>query len=187
MNENNPQHDHDEALAPLDAFEQQWVDQLAQREPDLAQTEDAFVQRVMQTEAASAAGSAVIGRIGFTLLPYAIAAALLLAAFVGWSVLQDNTGDAPDSSPLAEEFNSPTQPESDTPVVDPDRPKIALGVLIANAKSAATKPATTLTTSVSEAPDTLRIDRLFDLLGDSIPDLKEILAPLEPKNKQSRA
>ena len=190
MNANNPQHDHDEALTPLDDFEQQWVDQLAHRDPDLVQTEDAFVQSVMQqSEAAIAAGSpaTVIGRIGKAILPYAIAAALLLAAFVGWTVLNDDTGDTNDPPSIAGGLNNETQPDSGTPVATPDRPKVELGKLIANASAAATDPATSLTTTFTEAPDTLGIDSLFDLLGDSVPDLKEILAPLEPKNEQSRA
>lgn len=190
MNETNPQPEREDELAPLDDFEQQWVDQLAQRETDLVQTEGAFVQSVMQqAEVASAAGRtpAVIARIGQAALPYAVAAALLLAAFVGWVVLTGDATDTTDHPNIAEQLNNETQPDSQTPVVNPDRPKVELGKLIATARSAATEPATSLTTTVSEAPDTLSIDRLFDLLGDSVPDLKEILAPLEPKNEQSRA
>lgn len=192
MNDTN-QHtelENDEALAPLDAFEQQWVDQLAQRAPDLVQTEDAFVQSVMQqAEAASAVGSspAVLARIGGTALPYAAAAALLLAAYVGWAMWIGETSSTTDQPEIANQSNNPTQPEDAAPVVSPDRPKVALGTLIANAKATATEPANTLTSTVSEAPKALSVDRLFDLLGDSVPDLKEILAPLEPKREQSRA
>lgn len=184
----NLQPDHDDALVPLDAFEQQWVDQLAQREPDLVQTEGAFVQSVMRAEAgALGQAPAVIGRIGKAVLPFAVAAALLLAAFVGWMAWTGDSGDAPDQPIIAHPPTNPPQPDSDTLVVNPDRPKVALGTLIANAKSTATDPANTMTTTVSEMPEALSIDRLFDLLGDSVPDLKEILAPLEPKDEQSRA
>lgn len=192
MNDTN-QHtelENDEALAPLDAFEQQWVDQLAQREPDLVLTEEAFVQSVIQqAEAASAVGSSstVLARIGGTALPYAAAAALLLAAYVGWAMWIGETSSTTDQPEIANQSNNPTQPEDTAPVVSPDRPKVALGTLIANAKATATEPANTLTSTVSEAPKALSVDRLFDLLGDSVPDLKEILAPLEPKREQSRA
>jgi len=175
-------------LPPLDAFEQQWVDQLAQHEPDLKQTEDAFVQSVMQAQAASAtASSAVVGRIGFTLLPYAAAAAVLLAAFVGWYVLKGDADEASNEQPIANQPGNAPQPDDASSVVTNDRPRVELGKLIAQAKSTATRPATNLTTTVSEMPETLSFDRLFDLMGDSMPDLKEILAPLEQKNEQSRA
>lgn len=183
MNNKHPQ--HDDELAPLDAFEQQWVDQLAQRETDLVQTEDTFVQSVMQqAEVASAAGQtpAVIARIGKSLLPYAIAAALLLAAFVGWVAL---TGDTTDQPNIAKESNNPSQPDNAVAVVTPERPKVQLGKLIAQATT--TSPATDLNQTVSDVNQALTVDRLFDVLGDSVPDLKEILAPLEPKNEQSRA
>ena len=192
MNDSNPtpQPTPQDDLAPLDDFEQQWVDQLAQREPDLVQSEEAFVQAVMQqAEVASAAGSipTIIGRIGTAALPYAIAAALLLAAFVGWVVLTGDTTQTPGQPPIVHQPNDPTQPIDGSSVVTNVRPKIELGKLIANVQSTATSPANTLIATVSEVPQTLSIDRLFDLLGDSVPDLQEILAPLKPNDEQSRA
>lgn len=182
MNEHNPQ---SEELAPLDAFEQQWVDQLAQREPDLVQTEDAFVQSVMQAEAASAAGSpAVLARIGRAILPYAVAAAVLLVGYVGFVVLKNELTDEPT---IAKENIEPTQPDDAPSVVPHVQPKVELGKLIANVKSTATSPATNLPTTVSEASQTISIDRLFDLLDGSVPNLKELMAPLEAKDEQSRA
>lgn len=192
MNDTNPTHPENspqDDLAPLDDFEQQWVDQLAQREPDLVQSEDAFVQSVMQAEATSLASDvpAVIGRIGTVALPYAIAAALLLAAFVGWYVLTDGATNTPSEPSIVKESTNPTQPIDGSSVATHARPKIELGKLIANVQSTATSPANTLTATVSEVPETLSIDRLFDLLGDSVPDLQEILAPLKPNDEQSRA
>lgn len=179
----NPEED----LPELDAFEQQWVDQLANREPDLVQTEEAFVQSVMnKAEAASAAGRpAVIARIGAAVLPYAVAAAVLLAGFAGWIALKDSITD---EQSVAQEDSDTPQPDEGLMVERPERPPVQLGALIANVKSTATTPANTLTETVSEAPEALSVDRLFDLMGDSVPDLKELLAPLEPDNEQqSRA
>ena len=184
MNETNPQ--PTEELAPLDSFEQQWVDQLTQREPDLVQSEDAFVQAVMhKAEAASAAGhpSAVIGRIGRAVLPYAVAAAVLLAGFVGWVVLNDALSD---DTEIAKEENDPSQPIEGLVVDTPDPPKVEVGKLIASA-TASGNPANDLTTTVNDMNENLSVDRLLELMGDSVPNLKEILAPLEPENEQSRA
>jgi hypothetical protein len=185
MNDNDPTSQNE--LPPLDAFEQQWVDQLAQREPDLKQTEDAFIQSVMQAEAASAAGApAVLARIGSKpALPYAAAAAVVLAAFIGWYVLKGEPASTPSEQPIANETNNTLQPDVAPAVAETERPKVELGKLIARATT--TNPTAQLTNTVSEMPDTLSVDRLFDLLGDSVPDLKKLLAPLEPKNEQSRA
>lgn len=182
MNKQNEQLDQ---LPPLDDFEQQWVEQLAQREADLVQSENDFVQSVMQKQAEVHAGPAVIGRIGFTFLPYAAAAAILIAAFVGWYTLQDNGNTALNDQPIAEELENDTQPGSDSVVANTDRPKVELGKLIAQATTA--NPTADLTTTVSEMPEALSVERLFELLDGSVPDLKEILAPLEQKNEQSRA
>ena len=150
----------------------------------------------MQAEAASAAGSfrgapAVLARIGEFALPYAVAAALLLAAFVSYRVLTSDTNDSPNEQPLANQTDSPMQPNDPPAVATHSRPKVELGKLIAKAKTTATSPANGLTAAVTEAPESLNIDRVFDLLGNGVPDLKEILTPLEPKsdpnNKQSRA
>lgn len=189
----NDQHlQHEDELPPLDAFEQQWVDQLAKRGADLMQSEDAFVQSVMlKADAASAADSigqapAVIGRIGTSFLPYAVAAALLLAACVGGYWLTQNASTTP-ANEIVNQTNDETQPTDGPAVPTHARPKVALGSLIANVKTTATGPANSLTTTVSEAPQTLSIENLFDLLDGSVPDLKKILEPLEPNNEQSRA
>jgi hypothetical protein len=186
MNDNNPTPEltPDEELAPLDPFEQQWVDQLAQREPDLVQSEDAFVRTVMNKHAQPPAGPAVIGRIGQAVLPYAVAAAVLLVGFVGWVVLKDQIIEEPG---IAEDIVTPPQPGDNPAVTHVDRPTIELGKLIGNVKSTATSQATSLPDTVSEAPEALNVDRLFDLFDGSVPDLKELLAPLEEKNEQSRA
>jgi len=187
MNDKNQQLEQDKQLelAPLDDFERQWVDQLAHRDPDLPQTEDAFVQSVLQSESASAAGSPTVGRIGFSVLPFAAAAAILLAAFVGWYVLNDTGNDAPEAPNIANQPNNPTQPDDDSAVASHDKPKVELGRLIAKATTA--NPTAGLTNTVSEMPETLSVDRLFDLLDGSVPDLKEILAPLDQNKRQSRA
>lgn len=196
MNETSPQPDRatDVELAPLDAFEQQWVDHLAQRDPDLVQSEQAFVQSIMQqAEVASAAGSVdtILARIGRTALPFAIAAALSLAAWVGYNTLTSTPNIATNDQPLANQNNDPSQPDDESAVSmnnqADDRPKVAIGRLIANAKSTATSPANNLTSAVHDAPETLSIDRLWNLVGESVPNLKEILAPLDSSNEQSRA
>jgi len=179
MNDTNtPQDD----LAPLDDFEQQWIGKLAEREPDLVRTEDAFVQSVLDRQVQSQAGPAVIGRIGSSLLPYAAAAAVVIAAVVGWYVLNSGTDQIPEPP-----FAKDPQPGGAVAVDTPEQPKIALGKLIADARSTLTDPATTLTDTVREAPETLSLDNLFDFLSEPVPDLKEILAPLAPKDEQSRA
>lgn len=192
MNENNqaPEFAPDQELAPLDPFERQWADQLAQRDPELTQTEDAFVQTVMrQVETTNAAGQtpAVVGRIGTATLPYAVAAGLMLLAFIGGYWLIPDAGVAPHNDSIAKQPDNPTQPGSQSTVAANDRPKVALGSLIANAKTTATGPANRLTATVSDTSNTLSIDRLFNLLDGSVPDFKELLEPLEPKNEQSRA
>lgn len=180
MNDNNtPQDD----LAPLDEFEQQWIDTLAEREPDLLRSEDAFVQSVLDRQAQSQAGPAVIGRIGSALLPFAAAAAVAIAAVVGWYVLTDQ-GNPADEQPFVDQ----PQPDDAVAVDTPERPKVALGKLIANARNTMTDPATSLTETVREAPDTLSVDNLLDFLSQPVPDLNDILAPLAPKDEQqSRA
>ncbi|MFK7790103.1 MAG: hypothetical protein AB8C95_11510, partial [Phycisphaeraceae bacterium] len=103
--------------------------------------------------------------------------------------------NTPNDQSIAKQPDDPSQP-SEQPAVatndqtndrPTDRPKVELGKLIASVKTTATSPANNLTATVSEVPDTLSIDRLFDLLDGSVPDLKKILAPLQPKDEQSRA
>ena len=180
MNDDNTPQDE---LAPLDDFEQHWIDKLAEREPDLVRSEDAFVQSVLDRQAQSQAAPAVIGRIGAALLPYAAAAAIMVAAVVGWYVLTDQ-GNTTDEQPFVDQ----PQPGGAVAVVTPERPKVALGKLIANAQNTMANPATNLTETVREAPDTLSVDNLLDFLSQPVPDLNDILAPLAPKDEQqSRA
>lgn len=185
MNDTNrPPHDD---LAPLDEFELQWVDKLAQREPDLSRSEDAFVQAVLQRHTQSPHQPAVISRIGPRAMTYAAAAALLLAAVVGWYALTADDGQTPDQPPIAQGANDPPQPDPASTVVPPERPKVALGKLIAQAQRPVSSPTMGLTTAVREMPNALSLDNLLDLMGDPVPNLKEILAPLDPKKQQSRA
>jgi negative regulator of sigma E activity len=188
MNERDPQTRED--LAPLDTFESQWIEALAERDPELKKSEDAFVDAVIQQAASaqvSSHASAVLARIGTAALPYAVAAAVMLAVLVGWSILQGGTVQTPDRPPMAEQPANTLQPDDAPAVTQAERPNIRLGKLIANAKSAATMPANNLTATVSETPDHLSIDRLFDLVGESLPDLNDILKTQEPDEQQSRA
>ena len=132
--------------------------------------------------------SSVIARIGFArLLPYAAAAAILVAAFVGWYTLNDNGSTVPDQPNLAslQQPDEQPQPDDEPAVATPERPKVELGKLIAQATR--TNPTADLTTTVGEMPEKLSIDRLFDLMDGSVPDLKELLAPLDQNEEQSRA
>lgn len=178
-----PQHDE---LPALDAFEQQWVDQLNRRDPELARSEEAFVQSVLQQHAAPSQANGIVGRIGWGAVPYAAAAALVLAAFAGWFVLTRYT-QQPAQAPVVQAPSTTPQPQGPSAVTSVERPAVDLGKLIAKARTTATNPATELTTTVSEVPEALNINRLFDVLGQSVPNLKEILAPLQQSNEQSRA
>lgn len=195
MNNNNNQPGPDQKP---DAFEQQWIDRLAERESDLIQSGDAFVQRVMQRANLAAAHESVpthaarrapaaLGRIAPQLATYAAAAALLLAALIGWAVFFNDAPAAP-SQQIAIDENFDAQQPADAIAVAPNqRPNIQLGKLIANAKNTATAPADNLTAAVNRAPQTFSIDRLFDLLDDSVPDLNEVFRSRESEEQQSRA
>lgn len=176
---------HDD-LTPQDDFERQWTALLAEREPDLPRTEDAFVQGVLDRHAAETQGCpAIVGRVGFGTLPFAAAAALLIAALIGW-YLFTNPGTAPINEGVVEKQDpQPDEPQLVHNGVDPA--KLQLGKLISQTQTTVTKPATSLTQTVRDTPQVLRVDRLLDLIDTPIPDLKEILEPLKPADQQSRA
>lgn len=192
-------------LGPLDAFERAWVGKLAEPEPELSRSAESFVQGVLDKHGAAQQRPAIIGRIGDRIgagpVPYAAAAAVLIAALVGWYMLTGNgTGtDTPDSPNLAEQPNTdpadgeqnnarPTQPDPAPRVTQVDATKIPLGRMIAQTQTTVTQRASNLTAPARETPQALRMDRLLDLINSPVPDLKEWLAPLKQNNdQQSRA
>lgn len=199
----------------LDAFEEDWVGLLAAPEADLDQSEDAFVQGVLAEHAAACLAEptvqqtpeevatqvateqaaeestpAVAGRIAPAprALPYAAAAALLLAALAGWFLLnpkQPGTAGTETAKNTQPDSLAP-QPSTNTPVANVDPKKIKLGKLIAKAQGTVTSGPFGLAGS-DDATTLLPIDGLLDLFKNPVPDLKEILAPLEDEDQQSRA
>lgn len=194
MNESNPHnHEFDSELEPLDAFEAEWTRKLAEHDPELTRTGPAFTQRVLEQHTTAHPLGTIAGRITQRVaMPYAAAAGLASAAVLGWVVLTaapgNDTATQPDS--LA---NIAPQPPIDEPVSNTNptayapTPKVKLGQLIANAQRTATTPATSLTAVVRETADPPRFRDLLDWMDSPVPDLKELLAPLEPSNAQSRA
>ncbi len=191
MNENKPKPQdapNDGAPPPMDAFEREWTALLAEREPDLVRGEDAFVKDVLDRHEQAANRPAVIRRIGIGRAQLAAAAALVIAALVGWFVLSDAGEGSTESEDKFVEQPPATQPAEDTPVregVDPSR--LQLGRMIAQTRSTVTQPASNLTSTVRDTPQALRVERLLDLIETPVPDLKELLAPLTPDEQQSRA
>ncbi len=194
MNKHNPV-THDDP-APLDAFEKEWTALLAEREPDLMRSEDAFVQGVLARHMNEQARPAVVGRIGFGAVSYAAAAALLLTALVGWYVLTNqDQANGTDGQTIATNGNpapAPNQPDSlqpgrDTRVVKGEASKVKLGALIAQTRTTMTQPASNLTATVRQTPANLRVERLIQWMDAPVPDLKGFLSPLKPDNEQSRA
>ncbi|MGB0767096.1 MAG: hypothetical protein ACPGYV_05255 [Phycisphaeraceae bacterium] len=183
MNQNDT-HNSTNDIEPLDDFERQWVDALNDRDPELLRSEADFVQAVLDRHDAATARPAVIARIGVRVLPYAAAAGLVAAAVVGWSLYSDATAPPLDQPDIADAPNQPPPVDASDAV---ERPKVALGPLIARAQSAVIQPATGLTDTVQEVPDALSLDGLFNWLGEPLPDVEDILAPLEPDDNQSRA
>lgn len=192
MNQQKP-HPSDD-LQPLDAFERDWIDQLAAPEQDLTQRSDDFVQAVMDRHHAQQNPPSIAGRIGFGSMPYAAAAALLIAALVGWYLLTVNpsltsqpdlaTQDQDTAEPTDEQTPQPTDP---SPVAPVDPTKIQLGKLIDQTQFALTQPATSLTTSLRDTPQAIQLQRLLELIENPVPNLKELLAPLDQSKQQSRA
>ena len=188
--------DTHDPLDPLDDAEQAWISKLAEPEPELKRTEDAFTQSVLARYQAEQTAPLLAGRIGFAPRTYAAAAALLFATVAGWYLYSQNP-TAPGDPSAPEAFtNSPTpapiedhapQPEPLTPVATVDPSKIKLGKLIAQTRSTVTQPATALTDNVRLNPQALRIENLLDLIDTPLPNLKQWLAPLEPDDQQSRA
>lgn len=137
MNEIDPH--KDEKLPPLDVFEREWISELREKDADLAQTEDAFVDRVMDRHRGNAYDSApVIGRIGGRALPFAAAAALVIAALCGW--LLWNPGEdtaAPGSGDVAQQPTgvNKSQPTNAPRVAVADSVDIELGGMISDTKS----------------------------------------------------
>ena len=87
MNENNPKPQDtpiDDTPPPMDAFEREWTALLAERDLDLVRTEDTFVKNVLDRHEQGTNWPAVVGRIGFGRAQLAAAAALVIAALVGW-------------------------------------------------------------------------------------------------------
>lgn len=196
-NEPNPNPNPTGEPEPMDAFDRAWIETLAEPEPDLKRSEQPFVQAVMQRYDRGVHRPApVAGRIGFGSLQFAAAAAVLLAALVGVYFLTQGGGDPPGTGTLANnnEPNPPlsggdnkTQPDPGRAVAPVDPTKIKLGKLIAGTQNTVTQPASELTTTLRETPNALRVESLLDLFDNPVPQIKQMLEPLKPDNRQSRA
>lgn len=192
-------------LPPLDDFERTWVGQLSEPDVEVSRSAKAFVQGVLDQHDAEAQRPAIVGRIGVGPLPFAAAAAVLIAAVIGWYVVTGNGPATDGTTQVAESdkadvpshakdndanYKNTNTPQPDAgPRVDAvDPSKIQLGRMIAQTQSTVTKPASNLTQTVSETPQSLSMEKLLDLISSPVPDLNEILAPLKPADdQQSRA
>ena len=191
MNDTNPSKPNDEDTP--DAFEEAWIDTLAKHDPELSATRDAFVASVLDRHRAEQARPAVAGRIGSAWLAYAAAAVIAIAGVVGWFVLQGDP-QSPTPNDFAQQPGSTAigqapQPGVADAVVPANAKPIPLGRLIAQTRSTVTAPASGLTAVVRDTPDQLQVRRLLDLFDNPMPDLKELLAPLDTTEdaQQSRA
>lgn len=185
MSEYDP--DMTEPDATPDAFERGWMDTLAEPEQDLAASEDAFVQAVLSKHTAQDSPPAVAGRIGFRTRRFAAAAAIALAALAGWFVASNLNPAASGENEIVENSDKEPQPGDEPAVVPAEPEKVPLGKLIAQAQARVTGPATSLTATVRDAPESFSIQRIIELIDNPLPNLKELLAPEEPDNQQSRA
>ena len=184
-NNNNTSPTVEDEHAPLDSFEQEWIDALNRPDPELSRSGEDFVARVMQAHAEPGRSASVIGRIQPRRLPLAVAAALAMAAYLGWSLFL-NGSSTPPSPPIVNQ-SAPVQPHSNGPVPPTERATIPLGGLIAQAQSTATRPAMGLAQVVEDVPAALNLKKLIDLVNNPVPDLNELLAPLKPTETHSRA
>ena len=188
---------HDDDLAPLDDFEQEWVDRLNEPEPALKHSEDAFVQAVLERHQPAPTERAVAGWIGLAPRALATAAALLLAAAAGWYLYTtgnpstettDELAGNPDPTAEQQDSNVPApQPDPGPAVAQADPTNIKLGQMIALTRTTVTQPANNLTDGLRQTPQALRVENLLELIDTPLPDLEELLTPLKPDNQQSRA
>jgi hypothetical protein len=203
MSDNKAMNDVD-ALPPLDDFERAWTSKLSEPDAELSRSSEAFVQGVLDRHDAEVNRPAIAGRIGSAPLPFAAAAAVLIAALVGWFVMTGNNAVTDGSPQVADNDESALpgnaagtdrdkapdalQPDAGPRVTPVDPKKIQLGRMIAQTQSTVTKPASNLSQTVSEAPQALSMQKLLDLINSPIPNLKETLEPLKPNDdQQSRA
>ncbi|MFN3165910.1 MAG: hypothetical protein ACE37H_02480 [Phycisphaeraceae bacterium] len=192
-------------LPPLDDFERVWTGQLSEPDAEWSRSAEVFVQGVLDRRDADAQRPAIVGRLGFGAASFAAAAAVLIAAVIGWYVVTGNGPATDGTAQIAEndepdppsgthhagqndEDAGPPQPDAGPRVVPVDPAKIQLGRMIAQTQSTVTKPASNLTQTVTQTPQALTMDKLLDLIKSPVPDLSEILAPLKPADdQQSRA
>lgn len=199
----------DAPMAPLpepDAFERRWISLLDADAPDKADDDaEAFVAGVMDRydamrHPASRSDHAVAGRIGHSALPYAAAAAVLLAAFIGGYALL--TGNPPGTAPTdqlaapgpttpndanTQENNAPPQPDAASRVVSGEPAKVELGRLIGQTQALATRPDPDLIKTLNQTRQMLDLGELIEVVNRPLPDLRELLAPLKQEDPQSRA
>jgi len=221
MNNKHPdQHDgqtdetHDETRAPLpepDGFEQRWMSLLDPAEPDQAddapsRDTEAFVAGVMdrydamQRNTGTKRDQAVAGRIGRAALPYAAAAAVLLAALIGgYALITDNTSGPDPANHLATpgptppdgeddpENQTPPQPAPGPQVTHHEPPRVELGRLITQTQALATRPDPDLIKTLNQTRQTLDLNNLLEVVNRPLPDLQQLLAPLKQDDQQSRA
>lgn len=173
-----------ESAEPLDAFERDWVDALRQTEPSDPARDAAFTQSVLDRWE-SETRKPVLAKIGWT--PYAAAAALLLAAVVGWAVLRGQPTAAPDGTPAPESIVETPAPVE---AVQPDPARIAmlsederrelarslqLGTMIAGTSDSLAKPAAGLPKTLDDTADNFNLQGLARGITGPIPDPNDTL------------
>lgn len=194
MNDQHPD-ERTDAFAEPDAIERQWMGILAEHDDAWSNSEDAFVQGVMDqldedhAELVDGDAPAVVGRIGlpFKRLHYAAAAALLFAAVIGGYLLITNAGslDAPQADP--DQFATPGEEDQEsTNTPQPPAKPLQLGQLIAQTQAVVTKPDPDLPGAINQTRQSLQFERLLEWVSSPLPDLNEVLEPLKPKGQQSR-
>jgi len=170
----------------LDASERAWVDVLKQPEPSEPARDAAFTESVLdQWERETR--RPVLAKIGWT--PYAAAAALLLAAVVGWAVLRGQPTAAPDGTPAPESIVETPAPVE---AVQPDPARIAmlsederrelarslqLGTMIAGTSDSLAKPAAGLPKTLDDTADNFNLQGLARGITGPIPDPNDTLPP----------
>lgn len=186
MNETYPTHD---TPAPLDAFEERWVSALREPDADLAQSGPAFARGVMDRWQPTPKRS-VLARIGWE--PLAAAAALLLAALVGLSMLGGSDDGTQGAPPIVQDNPASGGDEFTGPPTEPAQPRLAerseaerramaqqlqLGTLISDTSTTLSQPAAGFPKAISTTAEQMTLKSLTQGLVNPVPDPAEVLPP----------
>ncbi|MEM9414173.1 MAG: hypothetical protein AAGA29_01690 [Planctomycetota bacterium] len=181
-----------DAAEPLDAFEHEWVSVLRQQDGDIAETEDAFVDAVLEQAEQAPATPPVLARIGWA--PLVAAAAVALAGAVTWAALF-SSDNAPGTAPIVEQpAPSPEFTDSGSTLPDIDDPSprhaprteqerralaqsLQLGTMIADTSGTFSRPAAGLPKTISNTSDQLSLKSLTQGITNPVPDPAEVLPP----------